>query len=173
MPPALKAIETVFMGYRMRSRTEARWAFFMKKAGVEWSYESEGYDLDGVRYLPDFYLPKQQCWLEVKGARPDYASPDREKARRLAQASEKSVFIISGEIGSDYVIDAYTPQGTLSYGRWRWCVCVRCRTVGIARDGNAASLPCGCFLEDEFYVSDDWAIIRDALLAARQERFGT
>lgn len=145
----------------------------MEKTGVEWSYESEGYDLDGVRYLPDFYLPKEECWLEVKGARPEWQSPDREKAKRLAHASGKPVFIISGELGLDYVIDAYVPDHILSFGKWRWCVCLRCRSAGITRGGNGANLKCGCFSDDEFYVSDNWAVIRDALLAARQERFGT
>jgi len=166
----LKALETVYRGYRFRSRTEARWARFMDAAGVEWTYESEGYDLDGVRYLPDFYLPKLGCWLEVKGARPEWRSRDLEKARRLAAASSKPVFVVSGELGPDYVIDAFGAGHSRS---WRWVVCIRCKLVGITGDANAAKLPCQCFYPDEVYQSDDWEAIRTALLTARQERFGT
>lgn len=61
------AIETVYKGYRFRSRLEARWAVFFDAAGVEWQYEVQGYEVDGHRYLPDFWLPKARCWAEVKG----------------------------------------------------------------------------------------------------------
>lgn len=169
----IKAIETIYRNYRFRSRSEARWARFMDEAGVAWTYESEGYDLDGVRYLPDFYLPRLDCWLEVKGARPDRRSVEAEKARRLADASGKSVFIISGEIGPGYVIDAYQRGRMAGFVSWRWAVCVRCRMVGIVVSGNGAHLSCQCFQDDESYRSDNWKVIRDALVVARQERFGT
>ncbi len=166
----IKAIETIYKGYRFRSRAEARWAFFMDRAGVLWTYENEGYDLDGIRYLPDFYLTKQECWLEVKGARPDRQSTEAEKARRLAAASGKMVFVISGEIGPDYVVDGY---GANMWSKWRWAICIRCKMTGLALNGNGANLPCRCFQDDEFYRSDNWSAITDALAAARMERFGT
>lgn len=53
----IKPIETSFMGYRFRSRLEARWAVFFQTLGVEFEYEPEGFDLgDDVKYLPDFRL---------------------------------------------------------------------------------------------------------------------
>ncbi len=71
----IKAIETRYKGYRFRSRLEARWAVFFDALGYEWQYEVEGYQKDvgndeGERticYLPDFYLPKSETWVEVKG----------------------------------------------------------------------------------------------------------
>lgn len=63
-----KAIETVYKGYRFRSRTEARWAVFFDTAGIEWMYEPEGFEMsDGTRYLPDFYLPESKTFFECKG----------------------------------------------------------------------------------------------------------
>jgi nucleoside 2-deoxyribosyltransferase len=51
----IKAIQTVYKGYKFRSRLEARWAVFFDALGLEWEYEPEGFDLgDGVWYLPDF-----------------------------------------------------------------------------------------------------------------------
>ena len=170
MQTGIKAIETVYRGYRFRSRAEARWARFMDAAGVEWTYEDEGYDLDGVRYLPDFHLSKLDAWLEVKGARPGWDDQAFVKALRLAKASGKRVYIISGEIGPEYAIDAFSTKRMFCQ---RWCRCVRCGMVGIADDGNGAALPCSCFRPDEYYRSDDWQHIQEALLAARQERFGT
>jgi len=57
----IKAIETVYNGYRFRSRLEARWAVFFDTLGIEYRYEPEGFDLDGIWYLPDFFLLKQEC----------------------------------------------------------------------------------------------------------------
>lgn len=62
----IKPIETVYNGYRFRSRLEARWAVFFDAMGIEYEYELEGLEVDGVRYLPDFYLPEFRCLFEVK-----------------------------------------------------------------------------------------------------------
>lgn len=66
--PAIKPIETLYKGYRFRSRLEARWAVFFEKLGIGYKYESEGYEKGNVCYLPDFYLPASQTWVEVKGS---------------------------------------------------------------------------------------------------------
>jgi hypothetical protein len=63
----IKAIDTIYNGYKFRSRLEARWAVFFDKNGIKWEYEKEGFDLgDGDFYLPDFWLPQVQNWAEVK-----------------------------------------------------------------------------------------------------------
>jgi hypothetical protein len=50
-------IETVYKGFRFRSRLEARWAVFFDAMGLKYEYELEGYRLpSGVGYLPDFVL---------------------------------------------------------------------------------------------------------------------
>lgn len=67
----IKAIETIYKGYRFRSRLEARWAVFFDALGISWEYEMEGFELStGERYLPDFYLPEANLWLEIKGPEP-------------------------------------------------------------------------------------------------------
>lgn len=70
---AIKPIETHWKGYRFRSRLEARWAVFFETLGIAWEYEVEGFEWtanDGTirRYLPDFYLPELETWVEVKGS---------------------------------------------------------------------------------------------------------
>jgi hypothetical protein len=62
----IQAIETHYHGYRFRSRLEARWAVALDHLGVRWEYEQQGYDLNGVRYLPDFWLPDQETFVEIK-----------------------------------------------------------------------------------------------------------
>lgn len=93
----LKAIETSYKGYRFRSRLEARWAVFFDALGVPWEYEAQGYELgEAGRYLPDFWLPKHDTWVEIKG---EQADGWRDKADALSEASGKSVFIAVGSIG--------------------------------------------------------------------------
>lgn len=101
---ALKPIETVYDGYRFRSRLEARWAVFLNSLGVPYEYEKEGYDLDGLWYLPDFWLPTLNCWIEVK---PDsgYLSPlpsgngvGYPQAARLARIAGYEVYVFEGTL---------------------------------------------------------------------------
>lgn len=87
----LKAINTEFDGYRFRSRLEARWAMFFKTLGIPYEYEKEGYDLDGLWYLPDFWLPEQQCWVEIKGQEP--TEEEKRKAELLAYYGNSPVGI--------------------------------------------------------------------------------
>lgn len=63
----MKAIETKYNKHLFRSRLEARWAVYFDSLGIKWIYEPEGYELPGgERYLPDFYLPEHQVYVEVK-----------------------------------------------------------------------------------------------------------
>ena len=101
----IKAIETRYKGYRFRSRLEARWAVFFDALGIRWEYEKEGYDLGAAGwYLPDFWLPDQRYWFEVKPSdlRP---LPDAiNKAFALAVATKRHVFVAPGmpELGALY-----------------------------------------------------------------------
>lgn len=69
----IKAIETVYNGYRFRSRLEARWAMFFDALGIKYRYEPQGFSIDGVWYLPDFWLPDQKWFIEIK---PDVDIPE-------------------------------------------------------------------------------------------------
>ncbi len=83
----IKAIETQYQGYRFRSRLEARWAVFFDALGIKWEYEKEGYDLGELGwYLPDFWLPDKQVWVEVKPQMP--SEEESEKIRALVAGTE-------------------------------------------------------------------------------------
>lgn len=93
----MQAIETIYNGYRFRSRLEARWAIFFDEMKITYHYEIEGFVFGNIKYLPDFYLPEHKLWLEIK---PDTPSKDElEKARLLkSNASEGiEVGILYGE----------------------------------------------------------------------------
>jgi hypothetical protein len=64
----IKAIDTKYNGYKFRSRLEARWAIFFDSLSIKYEYEKEGFDLNGLKYLPDFWLSEYNCWVEIKPA---------------------------------------------------------------------------------------------------------
>lgn len=94
----MQAIETHYNGYRFRSRLEARWAVFFDALGIAYEYEKEGYDLgkDGW-YLPDFWVPAHDCFIEIKGD----GAPEGwdQKPLALACSSEKRVHVALGALG--------------------------------------------------------------------------
>jgi hypothetical protein len=155
MPEGGKPIETLYRGYRFRSRLEARWAIFFDRARIPWRYEPEGYDLSGVElpsdlpertstwlssqliyrykrwrsgdveyvedalhallpliwidpveeraapgspiwYLPDFYLPEQDCWVEIKGTEP--STLEKRIMQRLVWSTGKDGYIFWGDV---------------------------------------------------------------------------
>ncbi len=91
----IKAIETWYDGYRFRSRLEARWAVFFDAMDFEYRYELQGYKLDDMCYLPDFYLPGLKTYVEVK----PYPSSEMEieKAERLSIGMKSDVIIVEGD----------------------------------------------------------------------------
>lgn len=67
-PSRPRPIQTWYSGVYFRSALEADWAATLSSVGVAWSYEPEPYELpSGDRYRPDFFLPGQRIWFEVKG----------------------------------------------------------------------------------------------------------
>ena len=97
MSEQIKAIETVYKGFRFRSRLEARWAVFFDTANIPYEYETEGFELpDGTRYLPDFYLPQYDWYVEVKPPR-NGAWEDLKRASRFVGEKIK-VLLLLGNI---------------------------------------------------------------------------
>jgi len=97
----IQALNTKYLGYNFRSRLEARWAVFFTEMGLPFEYEPEGFDLDGVWYLPDFRVlypdkgtPFWQ-WFEVK---PDRIIPMSKDDRRKIELFSKhdSIIILDG-----------------------------------------------------------------------------
>lgn len=115
----IRAIETEYDGHRFRSRLEARWAVFFNAVGLTYEYEIEGFEMDGTRYLPDFYIPSLNRWFEIKG-RPlssDEIKKCEEFCRRLDNDNIKfSVLIGSPNLCAVRVGDF---SGILEYV-WEW-----------------------------------------------------
>lgn len=140
----IKPIETIYKGYKFRSRLEARWAVFFDACNVKWEYEPEGYDLgNGVYYLPDFLLHDvgirssedegilYDLYVEVKGVMTkedadkinkfssiDYIWYKDNNGNELGEADIKNLILIVGNIPEniDDMVDCfYESRYTPSY----------------------------------------------------------
>jgi hypothetical protein len=91
----IKPIPTEYAGCRFRSRLEARWAVYLDAMGLRWVYEPEVFDLgDGVRYLPDFWLPDVVMFAEAKPV--TLTDAEMDKAERLAVHTGHGVVLLVG-----------------------------------------------------------------------------
>ena len=61
------SIRTTYKGHNMRSRLEADIAKQLDALGIDWLYEPERFNLGEFTYLPDFYLPSYDLYIEGKG----------------------------------------------------------------------------------------------------------
>jgi hypothetical protein len=67
----------------MRSSWEVAFAHWLDTKGIAWAYEPHVFELKpGVRYVPDFYLPNTDTWVEVKGRMTKPAAEKIELFRR-------------------------------------------------------------------------------------------
>jgi hypothetical protein len=167
-------IETLYKGYRFRSRLEARWAVFFDAMGIQWRYEVQGLDLpewvgrgpnafycdDGSirsfsfiaaqKYLPDFYLPELDYWIEVKGD----VSNDADvftKPRLLSHHSSSRVFVVSDFPAEQDLRDfeiydfgfIWSVVGGAIDDPYLWGVCEYCGKAGIGFSGLGERLLIG------------------------------
>lgn len=58
----MKAIETIYNGYRFKSKLEAKWAVFFETLGMRYEYEPEAFAFRDGWYTPDFYIPEMYLY---------------------------------------------------------------------------------------------------------------
>lgn len=97
----IKSIETVYNGYRFRSRSEARWAVFFDAAEIRYEYEPEGFDLgDSGWYLPDFRITSGLFGVDYVEIKPISYQPEAaRKAEQLAVGNKCNVLMLFGTPG--------------------------------------------------------------------------
>jgi hypothetical protein len=183
----VRVIETVYNGYRFRSRLEARWAVFFDSLGIEYEYEKEGYVLPSGNYLPDFYLRELDLYVEIKSRECALAhllelwnlSCEFEKGvgKKLyvcgygipneEEANDMCHFLYSTEIGLAVMGDQ----------PYLWCECPVCHVLGIQFDGrsgrNRHKSDCKYFGNNNDYKNYNYDSDRiiNAYTKARQARF--
>lgn len=83
-----------YNGILFRSSWEVRIATLLDEFGLKWEYEKEYFSLpslDNRGYIPDFYLPDQDLYLEVKGWYHEYAQAQHEA---FVKDHQKSIVLI-------------------------------------------------------------------------------
>jgi hypothetical protein len=97
IPPAeggsIGAIPTEYNGRTYRSRIEARWALLFDLLKLQFMYEPQVVETPLGNYLPDFFLPTQSCWVEIKGPHPTWQ--ERTKAQAVARKSGRLTYIFA------------------------------------------------------------------------------
>jgi hypothetical protein len=144
----IRALETRWDGHRFRSRLEARWAVCFKALGLEYDYEPQGFEIDGECYLPDFYLPKNGIYVEIKprgypvsddhpvfglvkeiGRYGVLISGNPALGQHQVTASTGSTFLHQAELAWDDEGNLWFDEG--AFGK-AWC-------TGLGRDGNRST----------------------------------
>lgn len=124
----MNPIETEYNNRRYRSRTEARWAVFLTNLGIPFDYEKEGYDLNGTWYLPDFWIPTWDMFIEVKGDDPTWN--EEKKCVLLARQSGKNVMLCTGAPDiENHKMFIMTGEGSLGTGHVQFRQCRRCPEI--------------------------------------------
>lgn len=171
----IKAIPTLYKGIYFRSRLEARWALIFDCLGIDWQYETEGYDIkigDGytIRYLPDFKLTggsvrcPDQLFVEVKG------NMQLEDAIKIKAFSNHYPIYVVGQIPydlDDICNGIDTEHGVPYYNFLTVDNDYFGAVLGASKDGG-----CGLFGADSTYWTDmDMNKTRTAYAIARQAHF--
>lgn len=89
-------------GY-FRSKWEANYARYLTQLEIEWKYEPKTFWFDGIKsgtvnYTPDFYIPAEDTWIEVKG---QWDSKSKTKLRRFKKYYPKEftkLLVVTGDV---------------------------------------------------------------------------
>lgn len=114
---SIKPIETKYNGFRLRSRLEARWAVFFDMIGLKYEYEVEGFEMNGIRYLPDFYIPSLDRWFEIKGK--PLSEYEMKKCEEFCFNKDNENIKFSVLVGSPEAVKIDAFAGIMEYV-WEW-----------------------------------------------------
>jgi hypothetical protein len=165
--------------YWFQNQREAHWAVFFDRLGVAWEHPGTQLAVPlHNHYLPEFWLPVQQCWLAVRTAQPD--EKELLQAADLAFSIHKWVAVVWGNIGEHHIYAFYPPfyeQGY--YKRYVFSLCDHCHQLILAcpvRGGKPDELMGYCHnCQDMVLQTTDIFISHPRLLfaysVARQARF--
>jgi len=170
----IKAIETKYNGCFFRSRLEARWAVWFDAMKIKWVYEQQGWDIDGERYLPDFRLPEDDVFVEIKPT--DISDQDQQRVERLIRKFEnnnESLWLIQG-LPADGKYKAYIGgehQAYVLFAPCRRCdgLCYisYCAEDGVNGWGDVMNHTCGD--HDKWPVLDDRRLLQAYDTAMRKK----
>ena len=139
-----------------RSRIEAKWAVFFDSLGVEYEYEpyyeEVGTDHVTYNYLPDFYLPNQEIFLEIKPGIP--VELEKRKAAFWCKDIQDIIILFNINPPTDKLENGWLfhfpniKKIPIIMKYYWWGECPKCGHIDIAEYAYITS--CGCF-SPEYY----------------------
>ncbi|MHA1342887.1 MAG: hypothetical protein ACTSQG_02800 [Promethearchaeota archaeon] len=81
-----------YKGIFMRSSWEIKFAQFLDLSGIKYLYEFKTFNLGNTTYTPDFYIPKWDCYIEIKGYWRDDAKYKFKKFRKKYRKINIKIF---------------------------------------------------------------------------------
>lgn len=66
IPPQTRGKRYNYSGINFRSKGEIKYAEWCDVIGLKWEYEPSIFKLSTSKYIPDFYLPDIDKWIEIK-----------------------------------------------------------------------------------------------------------
>lgn len=197
----MKPIETYYNGIHFRSRLEARWSYFFDLLDIKHFYEHEGYEINTgakiVKYLPDFYIPKQagripvcrEMFFEIKPTR-ELSTTEVEKIEAFSNALSgkgaafgilreipRGGFLSSNLMTYEHFLD-YSPDGC-NDSYYALCLCPYCWALGWEFEGRWDRIECSCGGEKRDLTPSNESLhlvehmINFSCRAALSQRFGT
>lgn len=153
------SLETTVGGVTYRSRLEARWAIVFTMLGLRFQYEPTKLDIGlEKRYIPDFWLPTQGCFIEIKPGHPSAVEEDR--AKRCAVVTKRTTYIFGcgvpaiGRDGAPTFEDCtepsvahgyrYYPDGQYQTLGWMFGVKECCGRLAVCFTAHTDQIPCEC-----------------------------
>jgi predicted nuclease of restriction endonuclease-like RecB superfamily len=88
-PSTIKSARHPYKDLSMRSQAEVRFAGYLDEMSLVWQYEPEKIDLGWATYIPDFYLPDHDHWIEVKGV---WTPDSKKKYEEFSETYKVSLF---------------------------------------------------------------------------------
>jgi hypothetical protein len=172
----IKAIKTVYNGYLFRSRLEARWAVFFDELKIKYEYEPEMAEVGRIfvqNYIPDFFLPEIELYIEIKGQEP--TENEIRKAAGWANDTGPVLILYGGMDRHGLIENRYKNSMLLAfpwkldkpvdiptlYKGYAFCECPRCGVINIGREempdicNPSINDECKCFTLKEIEEIDE------------------
>jgi hypothetical protein len=102
-----------YEGVQYRSVLESKWAQWLVLNKITFEYEPTKFDLGPVNYIPDFYLPEYDVWIEVKPNK----NPSLDqllKVAGVARICKQKTCLVAGEPSLGVKFWAYSKDGKQS-----------------------------------------------------------
>lgn len=160
----IKSLNTRHNGYNFRSRLEARWAIFFDEMGWDYLYEPQGYALaNGDKYLPDFYLPRFNTFVEVKFE--VLGEFDFDRARMLVEATKIPLIILDRDPGLKHLTQLVYDEEKEE---------IKTVEINLVEDPEKKGtfIKNALLVDEEDYMEHNFLESIDAVRVSRESRFG-